>query len=203
MITALFFMSHPKTNSAKGLKLNSRTYDLARRMFSAYMSERTKGDKNPNHGKTHTKVSRKKIAETRKRYVKRKHPRALNGKINWAHKEGESFFGSHFDLSKHTGLDASSLRRVSKGTFFSYKGWTCPDSGRENMREGEKTNTADKNIYTWISPDGRRVTGTRSFLRKTEGLDQSGLSGLVLGKIKTHKGWSICKQTQLRSMPTK
>jgi|SRR5690625_3052550 len=189
--SAYYFMSQPNSNSGKGVRVTSTQYEIARKNYVSYLKTKT-GNKNPNFGNSYSKEARLKISQTRKRYQKRKHPRAKNCRLEWRHKSGEIFFGSHFDLSDTTGLPIEPLRRVASGGLYSYKGWTCPSSGREDMRSGENTNTADKNIYIWVSPQGDKIKGTRSFMRENYGLNQNGTSNLVRGVIKKHKGWSIC-----------
>lgn len=188
---AYFFMSHPRTNSAVGIRVTARQYAVARKNYISHLKTMT-GFKNPNYGNSYSESARNKISNARKKYAKRNHPLALNERVDWVHSSGEIFNGSHFDLSEAARLDADCLRRVSKGSVFSYKGWSCPSSGREDMRSGDNTNTSDKNIYTWISPDGIEFKGTRHYIREKFGLNYNGTSNLVRGIIKKHKGWSIC-----------
>lgn len=188
---AYFFMAQPSVKSATGVKITSRQYAVAREKFIEYMATLS-GPKNGHYGKKHSESTKEKISIVRKKYTKKMHPRADLSKKEWVHNNGNLFFGSHFDLAEKTGISHSTLKRVSAGQLFSYKGWSCPESGRQNMRAGENTNTADTEIYTWISPNGEKITNTRFYMRKNYGLDQSGLSNLVRGYVKKHKGWSVC-----------
>lgn len=190
LCAALFFMCHKNSNSAKGVIVTSRTYDAARRMFVDLM-KKNKGKLNPNYGKEHSESSRDKISKSRLKYKKQNHPRSINKKVKWVNKDGRVFYGSHFDLAEFAGISSDSLRKVVNGNFYSYFGWTCPSSGRINKREGENNNTADKNVYKWISPEGDVVFGTRSMMVRDYDLHQSGTSNLVRGVVKKHKGWSI------------
>lgn len=188
---AYFLMSHPNANSARGVLITARQYQSARAKFIAYMST-LKGDKNGHYGKKHSEEARQKISKTKHKYSYKNHPRAINENLEWEHKDGDVFFGSHFSLSELTKIDYAGLRRVANGKLFSYKGWMCISAKRENLRSGLNANTADKKEYKWISPDGQEFIGTRYFARKELGLDQGGVSNLVRGTIKKHKGWSVC-----------
>lgn len=188
--SAYYLMSHPSSSSARGVRVTSSQYETGRKNYISYLKTKT-GTKNPNYGNTYSKESREKISKNRRSYAKRSHPLAINLTKEWIHNNGDIFFGSHFDLADATGLASSKLRKVSNGDNYSYRGWMCPSSGRENMREGENTNTADKNVYRWMSPEGEVFEGTRNYAVTSLGLDRSGVSNLVRGVIKRHKKWSV------------
>lgn len=190
MWSAYFFMSHAKSNSARGISLGPRQYAIAREKYILELKKRT-GKNNANFGNTYSQSAKDKISKTRAKYVLENHPRAFTGKLKWLHSAGEIFIGNHFELAKKAGLDIGALRRVSKGTSLSHKGWSCPSVKRVNMRSGLNTNTADKKKYTWVSPKGEEFYGTRFFARENLGLEGHGTSNLVRGTIKKHKGWSI------------
>lgn len=190
--SAYYFMSHPETNSGRGIRVTSSQYHAGRINYISYLKTKT-GKKNPNYGNSYSKESRDKISKKRSNYIKENHPKAITEKHYWVNdRSGDTFFGSHFDLSAQTGLSSERLRRVSSGGAYSHFGWVCKSSGRENMRTGINTNTADKNKYKWVLQDGSIFIGTRFDARQKLGLTQDGCSRLVLGVTKKHKGVSIC-----------
>lgn len=188
---AYYLMSHPKTNSGREIFVTSKMYETARKNYISYLKTKT-GEKNPNFGNVYSKQAREKISRSRKKYVLGMHPRAINSDCEWRHVSGEIFIGSHFLLSAATGICSNGLRRASSGQVYSFRGWSCASSGRKNMRSGDNNNTSDKKIYTWVSPNGKKFEGTRSYAKENLGLASSGTSNLVRGIIKKHKGWSVC-----------
>ena len=122
MWAAYFLMSNPKTNSARGVKVTSRQYQTARKNFVSHMST-MRGEKNGHYGMIHSDEAKKKISNIRKKYTLKKHPKAINSNLEWTNRNGETFSGSHFDLSDFANINHDALRRVAKGTLLSYKGW--------------------------------------------------------------------------------
>lgn len=66
MWSALWMMCHGRTNSAKGLKVTSRTYEVARIKHAQHISEIFSGDNHPNYKRTMTEEQKNKISESLK-----------------------------------------------------------------------------------------------------------------------------------------
>lgn len=192
MWTALFFMCHIKSNSAKGItRINRRAFGEIRAMYRLQNSKQSKGSNNTNFGKTHSKETRKKISDSKKKYVLANHPKAINDVFRFVHENGSTFTGSHFDFCAKYGHSVGSARKLCKGDFYSLKGWRVPSTGKTDNRSGPTCKAADKNIYEWTAPSGKIILATRCEMVSDHGLTGACLYLLVRGLTKTHKGWTV------------
>lgn len=87
------------------------------------------------------------------------------------------------DFAKKHNLDTAALSRLFSGKYSHTKGWYI---------KGNTKPIITKDYPTIISPEGKayKITHVNNFA-KENGLDSGGLSRLLNGQYKTHRGWKI------------
>jgi group I intron endonuclease len=131
-------------------------------------------------GKTHSEETREKMSEAK---TGRAHSEETKRKISEA-KSGEKH---HFYGKTHS---EETRRKISEAR----KGKTHSEETKKKIGEanrGEKAYNYDHALYHFIHPEHGERMCTRHELCTVFGLDRRSLSGLVLGKYKSVKGWRL------------
>lgn len=88
-------------------------------------------------------------------------------------------------------LHYSGICDVISGRNISHRGWTLPET---TLIGGKVTSEKLSKEFQLVSPDGKIIKGKNiSKFCKYNDLDSSHISKVILGKIKSHKGWTLYK----------
>lgn len=88
------------------------------------------------------------------------------------------------------------MRKMSKGSYVSHKGWKSVDIQKEKKKNRE----SKKMIYRFRNPNGD-IIETKNIAKIAEETksDRTGFFRLVNGRLKTYKGWTFIEKITLES----
>jgi len=183
MLFALFLMSNPLTNSAKGVRVPSRVYEKLRKEYIKKIS----GKGNHNYGKERDPITREKISiGLRKWNLNNEH--YLKGI-----KKDIGFSERMRNANKVRIVSEETKRKISK----SKKGSTygpMSEAQKEKLRNkklGHLNPMFDKNIYCFIHPLYGEERCTRNELVRKYNLNNGHISSVINGKRRRHKKWEV------------
>lgn len=123
----------------------------------------------------------------------RNHPRFIDDEYTWWHQDGRIFKGSALDISIEMGLHLGTIRKVSSGGLFSYKGWKRAGVWNYNNKNGLGNERADKTIYIFSKDCFPNMIGTRTDFCLFYGYKPIRVGALATGIVSKMDGWSIAK----------
>lgn len=109
------------------------------------------------------------------------------------------FDGRVLELTRYEWYSIYSIRHAAlcgiiTGKSKSYKGWTLPDTTKEQTgiaRKGVNHPNADSIKYRWENMDGRKEYCTRLELSAKYGLASGDISGVICGRHSHCHGWFV------------
>ena len=108
------------------------------------------------------------------------------------HIDGREFSGTQRQFINEFDLPQAQVSAMVTGNRVqSTRGWFL-DKGliKGSRRTGKRNHSYDHRVWRFLNVDGLVFTGTQYEFRIKYDLDYRGVSELVNGRIKTHKGWS-------------
>jgi hypothetical protein len=94
------------------------------------------------------------------------------------------------------GLSYEVMRKMSKGSYVSHKGWKSADIKKEKKKNRE----SKKIIYRFRNPNGD-IIETKNIAKLAEETksDRTGFFRLINGRLKNYKGWNFIEKMTLES----
>lgn len=190
-------MCNINDSAARGVRLNRRWYELARKKRAEHMKNAMSGDNHHFFGKKFTDEHRRRLSEAHMgKSVGADSPSYDSRKYDFRHKDGrhERMTKGEF-ISTHPGIPSRSVYAICKGSKKSTHGWYVSTSEvclKKIEGKGEHHAWFNPTKYLFIHDDGCSVFATQNdFLLENPGLNQSHVSAICSGKRKSHKGWSV------------
>ncbi len=107
----------------------------------------------------------------------------------WRHVDGRIVIADKYKLARQQGLRINDLSGVISGRHGHHRGWYLDQSKIGWKNKPNRVLGRDDAVYTLIHVGGSNSSGNRRELSASTGVNQRGISDLLMGRRKSERGW--------------